>query len=609
MRLVTFAECFGWLHQASDSRLGVVMCASWEYEAAAVGQTWRVFADRLANAGLPTLRFDYPGCGDSLGTSEAPGAFDNALASISAAAETLRAQAGVDRIALVGHRLGAALALMAAETLDAEAVALIRPVVRGKTFVAEQRALSRILQAREGVAVRRDSEPGVLVVEGFRLSPESLERIGKIDLTGLKEPGPKRVLIAGEPCSAQYDVLNDSLVARGASVTRYDLSEVAGWAPALIPVEPPLADCDSISSWLQVDAESRVLRPISKTRWPTESAALRTGSFQEAAIAFGPAQSLTGILCRPARTVAGAASRAVVFLNTGANSHIGAGRTAVLHARDLAEFGIASFRIDIKGLGDSAWTMEGPLSAIHYAERAADVSAAIDVLKGKNYDDITLVGICSGAFLAFQCALNDSRVDRVLLANPQFWLQPSAQQIVDSMDDTYGSFTAYTAMLFKKETWQRIFDGHPKIARDAQILSVLTARAFKRTREAVQRASSVLFRPEPKGSELSSLLAKLKARDCEAMLVLSEGDPARGILEGLLPGVDFGAVEGLRIIDAHGADHTFVMPRTRNEFFRLICDCLEPRVCVPGRHIAVDPVLTEVAVSCDGLRTPARACG
>ena len=127
MEAVSFAGCFGWLHQGGGGALGVVLCGSWEYEALATHQSWRVLADRLAEAGLPTLRFDYLGAGDSLGASQAPGALDAAVGSIKAAVAFLRQSAGVNCVALVGLRLGAALAMLAAEECEVEAAVLIRP--------------------------------------------------------------------------------------------------------------------------------------------------------------------------------------------------------------------------------------------------------------------------------------------------------------------------------------------------------------------------------------------------------------------------------------------------------------------------------------------------
>ena len=73
MEAVSFGGCFGWLHQGGGGALGVVLCGSWEYEALATHQSWRVLADRLAEAGLSTLRFDYLGAGDSAGRQ--PGAW------------------------------------------------------------------------------------------------------------------------------------------------------------------------------------------------------------------------------------------------------------------------------------------------------------------------------------------------------------------------------------------------------------------------------------------------------------------------------------------------------------------------------------------------------
>jgi hypothetical protein len=68
---VTFAGCFGWLHPAPGRR-GVVLCNAWGQEALCAHRSWRLLAMDLAAAGLPTLRFDYPGTGDSLDDPETP---------------------------------------------------------------------------------------------------------------------------------------------------------------------------------------------------------------------------------------------------------------------------------------------------------------------------------------------------------------------------------------------------------------------------------------------------------------------------------------------------------------------------------------------------------
>jgi len=568
IRPLTFAGCFGWLHAASSGSLGVVMCASWEYEASATRQSWRVLADRLAGAGLPTLRFDYPGCGDSLGSSDAPGAFEATLKSIGAACEALRERTGVHRVALVGLRLGASMALLAAETLDVESVAMIRPVVRGKSYMAEQRALARIVQTREAPQVRRDADPGALEVEGYRLGPESVERIVKIDLLASDRPAPERVLIAGEPGSTQYDALREKLVMRRAFVTRLDLAEVAGWAPVPVPVPPPLIDCDAIAAWLKSAATPQPLRPV-------EEPSLETATFRETAMAFGPGRALTGILCRPTRGRPEAERHAALFLNTGANSHIGAGRAAVFHARGLAERGITSLRMDILGVGDSAWTNEGPLSAIHHAERSRDVSEAIDELRALRLDEISLIGVCSGAFLAFQTALADPRVHRILLANPQFWLPPTPEKLADPMKGAYGSTSGYLTKFMSMTTWRRMLGGELKLSTLRGIAGELVERLVSRARAAWQRAKAKCLRRSLGPGKLVDHLRQLEARGCQVQLVLSEGDPARETLAALLPGGDLGALDGLiRIVAAEGADHAFVMRRTREEFLELLSEFL-----------------------------------
>ena len=96
------------------------------------------------------------------------------------------------------------------------------------------------------------------------------------------------------------------------------------------------------------------------------------------------------------------------------------GRTFVDHARALAERGVASLRMDCLGIGDSPWLPEGPLGAIHHLERIADVSAAIDALRRLRFGEVSIVGVCSGGFLAFQAALADPRIARTHSCQSEF---------------------------------------------------------------------------------------------------------------------------------------------------------------------------------------------
>jgi pimeloyl-ACP methyl ester carboxylesterase len=574
------------------------MCASWEYEACATHQSWRVLADRLAEAEMPTLRYDYPGCGDSLGDSDTPGAFEAMQKSISAACGALRSRTGVHRVALVGLRLGASMALLAAETLEIEAVALIRPVVRGKSYLAEQRALARLVQARERWRDRRETDPGALEVEGFRLSPESVERIAKIDLVASDRPAPRRVLIAGEPGSIQYEALRDKLVAQSVSITRIDLAEVAGWAPAVaVPVPPPLADCDVIAAWLKGSNNPQTSSPTwgpgpqdatfpeyatTELASPTaEGLGLQDSIFVEAAMTFGPGGALSGILCRPSRV--SSKTSAVIFLNTGANSHIGAGRATVFHARSLAARGIASLRMDIFGIGDSSWTKEGPLSAIHHAERSSDVSQAINELRMLHFEEISLVGVCSGAFLAFQTALEDSRVDGILIANPRFWLPLTSNELADPMSGFYDPTPVYVKKFVSLTTWRRAIGGELKLPTMYSIARELGARSARRAFSTMQRAQAKLFPRSIGPGKLVPQLRQLAARGCRMRLLLSEGDPGWEALAALLPGGDLAVLDGLLpIVIAEGADHALVTRRTREEFSRLLCDFLEAGSCING---------------------------
>ena len=63
---VSGSRCFAWLHRGRpQARVGIVLCNPFGYEAVCAHRTLRYAATVLGANGYPTLRFDYPGTGDS----------------------------------------------------------------------------------------------------------------------------------------------------------------------------------------------------------------------------------------------------------------------------------------------------------------------------------------------------------------------------------------------------------------------------------------------------------------------------------------------------------------------------------------------------------------
>jgi alpha-beta hydrolase superfamily lysophospholipase len=188
---------FGWLHHAAaPSRLGVVLCKPFGYEAICAHRVLRHFAEGAAAAGLPALRFDYDGTGDSAGDDREPGRLEAWIASIGHAVDTLRAQAHVERVALVGVRLGALLAALAAERRDdVDGLVAIAPIVSGKAYVRELRALQQTtaLQSAPTSAV---IEEGVQPALGFLLTASTKAELSAVDLTCVpRAPAPAALLL------------------------------------------------------------------------------------------------------------------------------------------------------------------------------------------------------------------------------------------------------------------------------------------------------------------------------------------------------------------------------------------------------------------------------
>ncbi|MDB5441909.1 MAG: alpha/beta hydrolase family protein [Phenylobacterium sp.] len=403
-RPVVFDGCSGWLHPAAG-RTAVLLCSPWGYEALCLRRAWRMLGDALSAAGYPTLRFDYPGAGDSLGDASNLSSLEPLKASIRRAAGELRARTHAKRLVLIGHGLGASLAAGLARELDPSALGLLAPVVRGREYLRELSVWG--LTVAESMQLETEGEPGA--VAGFGL-PEGLRaEIAVLDLTAQAEALPPSLIVArGRPSESRFAGRLRELGSAVSELTYagYDVA-VSNPTAAL----PPRATLEAVVDWLAATVPSD---PGPARRLHLEPPVLAGADFIETTVRFGPQERLCGVLCEPRAPRRGAT---VLMLSAGGDPHIGWARGAVDHARELARSGVASLRMDSTDVADAAGPLSGEPLRLYDERHIEDACAGFDWLLARGLGPVLPVGRCSGAFAAFNAAARDDRIADILLVN------------------------------------------------------------------------------------------------------------------------------------------------------------------------------------------------
>jgi pimeloyl-ACP methyl ester carboxylesterase len=128
---------------ASHAPVGVLLCPPVGQALVRTHRVYRQLADGLATRGVPVLRFDYRGSGDSAGDSLAMD-WQHCLDDIRSAAAELRVRSGCAMVVGFGAHLGGSLALAAASKAGLARLILWDPVLEGDGHVA---TLDRLQEA------------------------------------------------------------------------------------------------------------------------------------------------------------------------------------------------------------------------------------------------------------------------------------------------------------------------------------------------------------------------------------------------------------------------------------------------------------------------------
>ncbi|SAK92505.1 alpha/beta hydrolase [Caballeronia catudaia] len=468
MTPIVFGGRFGWLH-AGEGKHGVVLCNAFGHEEAWGHKAMRYLAEELSRHNIPVLRFDYLATGDSVGIDHEGDRLDGFVADIGAAVECLRKRTDVFTVTLCGVRLGATLAALASNHPLVDSLALLAPVMNGRRYLRELTAMRKTWVENVPVVVRAAQIDSPFHVLGQVYSDAFRNRLNGFDLgkaMSRQSAMPRRAFVA-DPLPGASQALLTALRDRNVEVHADTFDDYFDFMQETASSILPRKTLERAAQWIAESAsESRGgdlahVRTRKATRPNmSDDAIIETPEAIERPVIFGAA-GLFGILCEPRGRLAG--GPVIVITNTAGTVHHGDSRLSVRIARDMARRGIASLRLDARGIGDSpARSPDGTLEAtvsIHAQTTIEDVATAAAWLKRKGYDTVVMFGICSGAYSAVRASLVEPAIGAVIAVNLQGFYIPERLTLQELRARRRNTMARLGPAILKPEKWWLVLSG------------------------------------------------------------------------------------------------------------------------------------------------------
>ena len=225
---------------------GIVLCYPFGMEYMRSHRAFRQLALMLSKKGFHVFRFDYYGSGDSGGEGEEV-TVEQWVEDINTAVDELKDTATIDKITLVGLRLGAALAhQVSLQRSDIDQLVLWDPVVTGEAYVHE--LLQHFLEESPDSPIE-----GTIGINGFPLTKVMRDNFKQIDLLSADQPKSESIYYVVSNEREEFTQLKDSLEKLPVKST-YNLiptegnwNEVDNFGGVLLPQEI----IQSIIAWLE----------------------------------------------------------------------------------------------------------------------------------------------------------------------------------------------------------------------------------------------------------------------------------------------------------------------------------------------------------------------
>jgi uncharacterized protein len=202
--------------------------------------------------------------------------------------------------------------------------------------------------------------------------------------------------------------------------------------------------------------------------------------FDERALAFSCKEAwLYGVLALPSQCE----RKGVLIVVGGPQYRVGSHRQFILLARSLAASGIAVFRFDFRGMGDS----EGEARTFEDVED--DLRCAIDkfLAEAPLVKELVIWGLCDAASAAIFYAHRDPRITGLVLLNP--WVRTEAGAAKAYLKHYYVS------RLFDPQLWSKIGRGQLNLKATARSVLGFAGEAFAGRKKPPASASGEVSSP------------------------------------------------------------------------------------------------------------------
>lgn len=542
---------FGVIHHAAtrDVPLAVVVVPPFGYEEICAHRSLRALADALAAAGVPAVRVDLDGTGDSEGSDLEPDRLAAWQASIADAIALAHGELGVARVIVLGLRLGATLAVLAAEgRADVDAVIAIAPVIKPKAYLRElaalQGALGLVAPPAGAVADVSPAEEAT----GFAITTATRTALAALDLTTAT---PRRALAIDRDDLKASDAYVTAWRGRGAEVEHERLPGYVDLMADPHLVKEPTAMIARVVAYARARAAAPAAVPATPPAILRGVTRARIAGADDEIVPIDDA--MVACVTRPP---AGAprTDRTLLLLNAGAVGRIGPNRSYVELARRLATLGVTVARVDQSGVGDSD-TRRGEAEHVVYGERAlADAHIAAGWAARTLGGTLAVAGLCSGAFHALRLALDGEYVQIAIPINCPLYRYQPGQPLDFSGFRATREAQRYKQAIGDGGKWKKLLRGEVDVRAAARVVVQRTrdqAEAWVKDRARALRV--------PLAHDFPTQLRQFAERGGRARFVFAEDDPGRPLLheeggETLERLIERRAAQ---VVTIAGADHTF----------------------------------------------------